>query len=184
MWRIRWALVIHKRLRLILFVVLIWAAILLMQQITWNSRSYLLEIIGNLSFAWLIVALTTRLIGNPLLRSSLRYFLWGWITLRILGLTDEFAALMDSLAFHIGEVRFSLLILLQALLVIGALWVIARFVSRTATGRIQGNADISPSMQVLAVKALQIASYSLAVFIGLKVDPCSAPRGSLVSRAP
>ncbi|RYH04282.1 mechanosensitive ion channel [Salipiger sp. IMCC34102] len=169
MWRIRWALVIHKRLRLILFVLLIWMTILVMQQITWHSRSYLLEIIGNLSTAWLVVALTTRLIGNPLLRSFLRYVLWGWITLRILGLTEAFATLMDSLAFHIGEVRFSLLILFQALLVIGALWAIARFLSRTATGRIQGNADISPSMQVLAVKAMQIALYGLAVFIGLKV---------------
>ncbi|KQI70138.1 mechanosensitive ion channel protein [Loktanella sp. 3ANDIMAR09] len=168
MWRIRWMLVVHRRLRGIAFVVIIWLVILVMQEVTWNSRSYLLQIIGNLALAWLLVALTTRLIGNPFMRGVARYTLWAWITLRILGLTDEFSALLDSAAFHIGEVRFSLLQLVQAVLIIGVLWIGARFLSRTATGRIRGNKDISPSMQVLAVKAMQIALYGAAVFIGLR----------------
>ncbi|MBS1302393.1 mechanosensitive ion channel [Loktanella sp. SALINAS62] len=168
LWRIRWMLVVHKRLRGILFVALIWTTILIMQEITWNSRSYLLQIVGNLALAWLLVAFTTRVIANPLMRGIVRYTLWAWITLRILGLTDEFAALLDSLAFHVGDVRFSLLIVVQAILIIGLLWVGARFLSRMVTGRIHGNADISPSMQVLAVKAMQILLYGAAVFVGLK----------------
>ena len=168
MWRIRWALVVHKRLRHILFVGLIWLVIFAMREITWGSRSYILSIIGNLALAWLMVALTTRVIANPALRSVVRYMLWGWITLRILDLTDEFAALLDGAAIQMGEMRLSLLILLQAVLVIGALWVVARFRTKTASGRIRGNADISSSMQVLAVKAMQVALYGAAVFIGLR----------------
>ena len=169
MWRIRWALVVHKRLRQILFVALIWAVILAMREITWNSRSYILSIAGNLALAWLLVTLTTRIVVNPVLRSVVRYLLWGWITLRILDLTDAFAALLDGVAISLGDVRLSVLTVLQAVLLIGALWVVARFVAKTATGRIRGNADISPSMQVLAVKAMQVLLYGAAVFIGLRV---------------
>ena len=68
-WRMRVALVLHKRIRAILFVVLIWTTVLIMQELTWPSRSWLLGVFGNLALAWLIVGLATRLVGNRLLRS-------------------------------------------------------------------------------------------------------------------
>ena len=167
-WRIRWMVVIHKRLRAIFFVALIWIALILMREVTWPSRSYLVGIAANLALAWLIVAFTTRLIGNPFLRAIVRYGAWTWITLRILNLTGEFEALLDSAALQIGTMRISLWLILQAILIIGVLFVAARFISRTASGRIKNNKDISPSMQVLAVKALQITLYGAAFFLGLK----------------
>ncbi|MEY1554165.1 mechanosensitive ion channel family protein [Yoonia sp. R2331] len=167
-WRIRWMVVIHKRLRAIFFVALIWITLLIMREITWPSRSYLVGIAANLALAWLIVAFTTRLIGNNFLRAIVRYGAWTWITLRILNLTGEFEALLDSVALEIGAMRISLWLILQALLIIGVLFMAARFLSRTATSRIRDNKDISPSMQVLAVKALQITLYGAAFFLGLK----------------
>ena len=168
MWRIRWLVVLHKRLRAIFFVAMIWIVVLVMREVTWNSRSYQLSVIANLATAWLIVALTTRLIANPLLRKLVRYGAWTWVTLRILGQTDAFARVLDNVAFSMGDMRISLLLVLKAVLVLGVLWVAARFLSRTARNRISGNADISPSMQVLAVKAMQLLFYGLAVYIGLK----------------
>ena len=167
-WRIRWMVVVHKRMRAIFFVALIWVTLLLMREFTWPSRSYLIGIAANLALAWLIVAFTTRLISNNFLRAIVRYGAWTWITLRILNLTGEFEALLDSIALEIGTMRISLLLILQALLIIGVLFVAARFISRTTTNRIKGNKDISPSMQVLAVKALQITLYGAAFFLGLK----------------
>ena len=102
--------------------------------------------LGNLASAWLIVALTTRLIHNPTVRSMVRYGAWTWITLSILGLTEEFQTLLDSLAISFGEVRISVWLILQAVLVIGLLFYAARFVSHTSSARIKSNADISPSM--------------------------------------
>lgn len=168
MWRIRWLVVLHKRLRSIIFVLLIWLVISVMREVTWNSRSYQLSIIANLATAWLIVALTTRLIANPFLRKIVRYGAWTWVTLRILGLTDAFERLLDNLAVSVGTMRISALLLVQAIFVIGLLWVGARFLSRTVRNRITGNEDISPSMQVLAIKMMQLLFYGLAVFIGLK----------------
>ncbi|SHF04401.1 Mechanosensitive ion channel [Loktanella atrilutea] len=168
MWRIRWLVVLHKRLRSIIFVLLIWLVISVMREVTWNSRSYQLSIIANLATAWLIVALTTRLIANPFLRKIVRYGAWTWVTLRILGLTEAFERLLDNLAVSVGTMRISALLLVQAIFVIGLLWVGARFLSRTVRNRITGNEDISPSMQVLAIKMMQLLFYGLAVFIGLK----------------
>lgn len=167
-WRLRWFVIIHKRLRAILFVILIWAVVLVMREVTWPSRSYLLTIIANLSTAWLIVAFATRLISNNLIRKLVTYGAWIWITLRILNLTSETEAILDSAAVDIGGTRISIWLILQAVVLLGALFAGARFISKTSSASIQKNEEISPSMRVLFIKFLQLVLYGAAVFIGLK----------------
>ncbi len=167
-WRIRLSLMIHRRIRDILFVVLIWACILIMREFTWPSRTYVLTIIGNLALAWLIVAFATRLISNGFLRNLVTYGAWVWITLRILGVTKEAETLMETAAIELGETRISLWIVLQAIFVLGLLLAFARFLARTTANRIRRNPDISPSMQVLGVKFAQLLLYGAAFFIGMK----------------
>ncbi len=167
-WRMRILVVIHQRLRAIFFVALIWAVIWTMREITWPSRSYLLGIIATLATAWLAVVFATRLIHSPLLRRLVRYGATIWVTLHILGLKEEAAQLLDSLGFSIGEFRFSLLLLVQAIALLGALVALARFVSRTTESRVRRSEDISPSMQVLIVKFVQIALYAAAFLIGIR----------------
>lgn len=167
-WRLRWLLVIHKRLGGIIFVLLIWAVVLAMREITWPSRSYLLGIIATLATAWLVVTFATRLIANPLLRSVVRYGAWIWVTLAILGITDESEQLLDSIALELGETRISLWLLLQAAFILGVFFMVARFLSRTTSAQIKRNDDISPSMQVLLIKFLQVVLFGAAFFIGLR----------------
>ncbi len=168
LWRMRYAVVINKRLRMIFFVVLLWIVVTIMGEVTWPSRSQLLGIIANLATAWLIIALTTRLIANAFVRGIVRYGAWAWITLRILDLTDEAERLLESLALEIGEIRISLWMILQAVFVIGLLFFVARLLTRTTSARIKAVEDISPSMQVLVVKVLQVVLYGAAFFIGLR----------------
>ena len=167
-WRMRFAVLLHRRLRLIFFVTLIWPLVWVMREVTWPSRSYLLGIIGSLALGWLVIALLTRLIANGFLRAIVRYIGWVWVTLIVLNLSDEARNLLDSAAVEMGETRLSLWLLVQAVAIISALFIMARFVSRTTTARIRRNEDISPSMQVLAVKFLQVLLYGAAFFIGLK----------------
>ena len=167
-WRLRMALVVHKRLGGIIFVVSIWATVFIMREVTWPSRSYLLGIIATLATAWLFVAFATRLIGNPFLRQVVRYGAWTYVTLSIIGITDEVERLLDSIALELGETRISVWLVLQAVFIIGAFFFIARFLSTTTAARIKRNEDISPSMQVLAVKFLQVLLYGAAFFIGLR----------------
>jgi small-conductance mechanosensitive channel len=169
-WRMRVMVVVHRRLQIILFVGLIWLVVWTMREITWPSRSYLLGIIAELSTAWLVVIFGTRLIRSSFVRSIVRYGAWIYVTLAILNLRDEAAAVLDGIGFDLGEVRISLLVLMQALLIIIGLVIAARMITQGASARIRNNEDISPSMQVLVVKFLQVALYGAAIFIGLRLS--------------
>ncbi len=169
-WQLRALIMVRRRLSLLLFTFLIWASAWTMQQITpFISRRFLLELVGAIAFAILIVGFASRFVKNPFLRGIVRWGLWIFVVLYYLGITEEVATALDSLAISMGEFRLSVLTLLQALLSIGILFAIARLVSSTAAARIRGNDDISPSMQVLAVKFLQIVLFGAAFFLGLKV---------------
>lgn len=167
-WRMRILVVIHQRLRAIFFVILIWLTISIMREVTWPSRSYLLALIGTLAFAWLTVVFLTRLIKSPSLRKTVRYGAWTYVTLRILNLLEPAEQLLDSIGFTVGEIRFSLLLAIQALVILGVLITLARFFTTTTASRVRSNEDISPSMQVLIVKGVQIAFYGAAFFLGVR----------------
>jgi len=167
-WRMRVLGVPPERLRAIFFVLLIGFTVALIREITWPSRSYFLAIIGNLALAWLIVTLATRLIRNRMLRSTVKYVALAWITLRILGLTEDTVGFLDGLALTMGEMRLSVWTVLQAALTLGVLFFLARLASRTAASRIEAAEDMSPSMRVLLVKVFQIAVFAAAALIGLR----------------
>jgi small-conductance mechanosensitive channel len=167
-WRLRAALVVQRRMRLIVFVALIWPVIWIMREVTWPSRSYLLGVIGSLAFAWLVIALATRIIANNALRSVVRLGGWIWVTLVILGLTDEAQTLLSSIGLAFGETSITLWMVLQAVVLLTALFTVARFLSHASAANISRVEDISPSMRVLVVKFLQMLLYGLALFIGLK----------------
>lgn len=168
-WRMRVLVVIHRRMRMASFVLLIWLVVLVMREITWPSRSYLLSIIANLATAWLLIAFATRLIKNALMRSIVRYGAWIWVTLSITGLAHKTQDLLDSVAVTMGETRLSLWLVLQAIVIVATLLTLARIVSSTTAATIRSNKDISPSMQVLAIKFLQVALFGTAFFLGLRL---------------
>ncbi len=168
-WRYRYAMMLHRRMPLVVFVALVWITVWVMREATWPSRSYLLAVIANLSTAWLVVVLIVRLVQNSVLRTILRYSAWAWVTLVILGLSEESMQLMDSLALEFGETRISLWVIVQALAMLGLTFALARFFSRQSAGRIKRSEDMSPSMQVLFIKMLQVVLYGAAFFIGLRI---------------
>ena len=167
-WRMRYVVLLHRRLRGILFVAGIWIAVGVVQQVDPRGGSAVLRIAANLASGWLFVALVTRLISNPLLRGLARYGAWAWITLRILDLTHEVARVLDSLAVQAGDLRVSVLLVLKAALVLGVAFFVARLLAKTSAHRIESNREISPSMQVLAIKLSQLLFYGIAVFVGLR----------------
>lgn len=168
-WQLRTLLVLHRRTRLILFVLLLWLATGLMRAYTpFPSRSYILALVATIATAWLFVSLAARLVRNGLLRRVVTWGLWVYVTLYFLGLVDDMAGFLDSMAVEFGEFRLSVLAVIKALVVTGILFTAARLLSQTASARIRANEDISPSMRVLVVKFLQIALYGAAFFIGLK----------------
>ncbi|MBY6159304.1 mechanosensitive ion channel [Mameliella alba] len=167
-WRLRIGLIVQRRLRMILFVTIIWIAYFVMQELTWSYRSLLLRVAANLSTAWLFIAFATRLIANPALGVVVRYGAWTWATLSILGWTDETQNTLESVALTMGETRLSLWLIIKAIVVMAVLLALARLMAGASAVSIRRNKDISPSMQVLAVKVLQMVLFGSAFFIALK----------------
>jgi len=114
------------------------------------------------------IAFAARLVRNRPLRRMVTWGLWIYATLYMLNVADDVAVFLDDVALTIGEFRLSILTVLTALVVVGALLTMARLVSTTTAATIRKNEDISPSMQVLAVKGVQILLYGLAFFIGVR----------------
>ncbi|WP_375260569.1 mechanosensitive ion channel family protein [Palleronia sp.] len=170
MWRIRALLVVHRRLKLIFFTALMWLSTWTVQSATaFPSRSFILELVASLATAWLIVVFGARVVRNPALRTLVRWLLWIYVTLWVLGLTDEVSSALDQVAMTVGETRLSLLTLLKGTVLVTVFFVIARFVSATGGDRIRRSEDISPSLKVLLGNALQAILYGVALFAGLRV---------------
>ncbi|MEE9426789.1 MAG: mechanosensitive ion channel domain-containing protein [Paracoccaceae bacterium] len=168
-WRLRLMVIIHQRLQLGFFVTFAWTANAVMAQIySFPSWRNILILVASIATALLLVSLAARMIHNSLLRRTVTWGLWAYITLFYLGLVAPFSLFLDGLAIQFGDFRLSVLAVIKALVVTGILFAIARILAGTTAGRIRDSKDISPSMQVLMIKALQIVLYSAAFFIGLK----------------
>lgn len=168
-WRLRLLVLVKDRLRLIFFVLFAWIAVGIMAETTnFVSRRYVLTLFASVATAWLLISLGTRLIRARALRRTVSWGLWIWVTLYFLGLADGFGELLDNLAIQFGDFRLSLLAILKAIVVTGILFALARFIATGSATRIRQNPDMSPSMQVLAIKFLQVVLYGAAFFIGVK----------------
>ena len=153
-----------QRLTLVYFVLLSWTLYLIMQNVTWPSHSYIIGVIATLAAAWLAIALVARLVRNRTLRRIFKWAMWVYATLVALNLTDDVAEFLDGVAISIGDLHISALGILKAALLIGVLLTLARIGTRTAERGLQRNDDITPSMQVLLAKGIQVLLYG-AVFM-------------------
>ncbi len=167
-WKLRVVVQVKRRLGLMWFALLAGGVYLVMQSVTWPSRSYLIGLAATLAAVWVGIAFAARLVRNRPLRRLVTWGLWIYATLYFLNVADDTGQFLDGLALHIGEFRMSVLTIITAAVVIGALFTVARLISTTTAASIRKNEDISPSMQVLAVKGVQIFLYGFAFFMGVK----------------
>lgn len=167
-WRLRLLLMIRRRLSLLYFVAFSWLVYFAMQALTWPSRSYLIGVAATLALAWLIIAVVSRFIENRTLRRIFTWALWVYATLVALNLVDDVMGFLDGIGFSIGETRFSALVVIKGLLLIAVMLTAARLGTHAAAVALRRNEDISPSMQVLAIKAVQVVFYGIVVLVGIR----------------
>jgi len=135
---------------------------------TFPSRSYILALGASLALAWVVVAISARLIRNPFLRRITRFVVWVYIALSLLNMRDDAIAALDSAAIDLGGLRLSLLMLVQAMATLAVLFVVVGALNAAARKRLQNVEGLSPSMRVLSEKMLRLFLYGLAVVIGLQ----------------
>lgn len=151
-WRLRLSLITIRRLRGVVFVLVIWLTYWVMREVTWPSRSYLLGNAATIATAWMAVSFGAQLIRNRAFRRIVTWGAWIYIGLLYLGFLDGASAFLDSIAVSFGDFRLSALTAVKAAVVTGLMFLGAKIVFRVLVSRISNSTDISPSMQVLATK--------------------------------
>jgi len=159
-WRLRTLVLLMRRLSLLYFVVLSWMTYLVMQQMTWPSRSYVIGVVATLATALLVIALVARAVRNRTIRLVFRWSMWVYATLVALNLTDDVARFLDGISIEIGALHISVLGVMKAVLLVGA--------SQGASNAMARNDDISPSMQVLLAKAVQVLLYGWVFIVAIR----------------
>lgn len=167
-WRLRFLLLVQQRFRFILFVLICWIVYLTMREITWPSRSYLIGIVTNLVTAWLVISIGSRIIRNRILRRFVRWGVLVYVTLIILGLSETARNVLDRIAVDIGSLHISLLMIIKTVVTLAVLFAGARMLSSAGSRRIDAVEDLSPSMKVLSIKAMQVTLYAIALIVGFQ----------------
>lgn len=167
-WKLRLVAQIRRRLMLAYFVVSAWGVYLIMQSATWPSRSYLIGLAATIASVWLAISLGAKLVRNRLMRRLVSWALWIYATLYYLEFLDEVTAFLDSIALEIGSLHISVLSLIIAIVMIGLMLTAARLATQLVSTSIRNNSDISPSMQVLGIKVVQVLFYGAVFLIGFK----------------
>jgi small-conductance mechanosensitive channel len=164
---LRVVIALLRRTDWILFTLFLLAALNLMRAFTWPSRTHLLHIVLSLSLAWLVASVLSRIIHNRLVARLLGWLIWIYAALVILGISDEAASFMDSLAIPLGAIRLSVLVLLKAaLLLIATIW-FAVVIGNYIDERVRISEELTPSIRVLVGKVAKIGLVLVACAFAL-----------------
>ena len=145
---LRFLAILLRRLRLILFAILLWASYYALRQITWPSRSYLLGIAASLAIAWVVISILSRIIRNPTLSRLVALIAWSAAALNILGLLTPTIELLDSVSIGLGSFQLSIWSMFKGIALLAVLLWLASALSSQAERRLRDSDDLTPSLQV------------------------------------
>ncbi|RRH95010.1 mechanosensitive ion channel family protein [Mesorhizobium tamadayense] len=164
---LRVVIALLRRTDWILFAIFLLAALNVLRAVTWPSRTHLLHVALLLSLAWLFATVLSRIVRNRLVARTLGWLAWIYAALVILGVSDEAAEFLDSLAISLGAVRLSALMVLKAaLLLIATVW-LAVVIGNYVDERVRLAEELTPSIRVLVGKVAKIGLVLVAGAVAL-----------------
>src|SRR5690606_27535225 len=117
---LRLVVALLRRTDWIIFWALLLLALTVLRSTVTAERSAVISVVLALSLAWLFVSVLTRIVRNRLLARSLGWLAWFYAALVILGIEDDSATFLDSVALPLGAMRLSALVILKAVLLLTA----------------------------------------------------------------
>jgi small-conductance mechanosensitive channel len=126
-----------------------------------------LRLAANMGLAWVIITLISRLVRNERLARALAVLAFAVAALNIAGLIGPVLTLLDSMAFYVGALRISILLLIKGAITLSASIWAAGAAARLVDVRLKHLQDITPAMQVLTSKIIRFTLLTLAVVFAL-----------------
>ncbi|ADQ14217.1 mechanosensitive ion channel family protein [Halanaerobium hydrogeniformans] len=132
-----------------------------------NLPLAVISIFANLVTAWLIVKSITLFFPKKKMFKFLSVLIWIIAALRILNIYEETISFLDSLAFRSGNLRVSVLLIAQSLIIFSILLWAADRISRIVSRQINKNTDLTPSVRVLLNKIAKFLIFTAAALFAL-----------------
>ena len=164
---LRLVVALLRRTDWIIFSALLLLALTVLRSTVTAERSAVISVVLALSLAWLFVSVLTRIVRNRLLARSLGWLAWFYAALVILGIEDDSASFLDSVALPLGAMRLSALVILKAVLLLTATVWLAIVAGNYFDRRVQQSEELTPSIRVLIGKILKIGLVLIAGVVAL-----------------
>lgn len=132
-----------------------------------ERETELLSVASSLLIAWVLIRLITVLTRQTGVTKLAGAVIWFVAALAIVGWLEPFLAALDAAAFTAGNMRISLLTIINGILLVGALVWVAIFVSSLLEGQLRRIDGVTPAAGVLVGKVLRIGFLTVAVLVGL-----------------
>jgi len=142
-----------------------WLVVLVAAKAGWPHQ--LSKIVVSLLTAWVVIRFSSGLVQDPAWSRFIAVIAWSVAALNIVGLLAPTIRLLDSLAFDIGDMRISVLVVAKGVLLLGVLLWAATAASRLLEQRISAVPSLTPSIQVLFSKLLKIVLITIAFVAAL-----------------
>ena len=140
-----------------------------------GQSSALVQAGVSLLTAWIVIRLVTLVIRSPFWSKVAFYIAWPIAALDAFGVLGGVIEQLDAFSFEIGANEmgqvetFSALDAVRTLIVFGALFWVASFVNGFLKSRISAVDELTPSLQALLVKILDILVPIIALLIALQI---------------
>ena len=129
----------------------------------------------SLLTAWIVIRLVTLVIRSAFWSKVAFYVAWPLAALDAFGVLNDVTAQLDAFAIPLGEndagqtISFSALDMVRTLIIFAILFWLAGFINRFLETRIRSVDELTPSLQALLIKILNILLPVIAFLIALQV---------------
>ena len=149
----------------IIWVILLWIATAAADQL--NLQDRLMSVVVSLVNAWIVIRLITQFVRDQVWARFIAVVVWGIAALNILELLQPTLSLLDSIALSVGDIRITVLTVIEGLFYLFLLLWIANLSARILENRISRLPNLTPSVQVLFSKLLKILLIVIAILVAI-----------------
>lgn len=165
----RWRREIIERVTPVIFLILIWLALLVLSQFTWRGNTVILRLVASLTTAWIVINILALAIRNRFLYRVVSVGLWLLAAASILGVLPEITATLDRMAFTVGSTRVSALSIIKAIALMALLFWVIGIIARMLDTWLARTRDVSASLRVLIGKLARVVLYLVAALVAISI---------------
>jgi len=149
----------------LLAIVLIWIGIVVFRQI--YGAAFVLSLAGSLLVAWALIKIVTAVILDRFWARFIAVAAWSIAALNILNLLAPAAHFLNGIGFTLGGIRVSVLSILKALVILLALFRIAKWIGDYLERSFRNISGFSPTTSVLLIKITRIVLFVVICIVAL-----------------